>query len=147
MVVTLNNLFRASILISSMLVFINLYGLIGAVYSTALTAVVMFPVYFVLLNRAIGLRLAEYLGAIYRPVIASAAMYLAVSQFSYQQPFVDMTAADTASISLMFQAIALGAVVFAVSLGCLWLLAGRPAGAEKTSLELIRSRLPMSAGS
>lgn len=147
MVVTLNNVFRASILISSMLVFINMYGLIGAVYSTALTALVMFPVYFILLNRAIGLRLAEYLGAIYRPVIASATMYLAVCQFAYDQPFVDPAAAETASIFLMFQVVALGAVVFAVSLGCLWLLAGRPAGAEKTSLELIRSRLQTSAGS
>ncbi len=135
------NIFRASLLIGLLLLFLNHYGLIGAAIATGTVAMIMFPAYFLLLRWAIGLRLSQYLGAIYRPLIASVAMYCAVAQLAYQQPTVNLVPAASGNLWLLLEAIALGVGVFAGTVMLLWLILGRPDGVERTALNLLRTRL------
>lgn len=74
------------ILLTLLYLLIKEFGLVGAPLAMLFTAIFIFPFFFVALNRVIDLKLSEYLGAIYRPILAAGIMYLSVSYVIYGNP-------------------------------------------------------------
>jgi O-antigen/teichoic acid export membrane protein len=139
---TIANAWRVAGLLIAIFFFVDRYGLIGAAYAMGLLACLMLPVYILLLRKWIGLRLADYLRALYRPLLASAVMYYAVTSFAYGTPIAPSIASPDASLSLLLQCVGLGFVVFAATLLGLWRLSGMPEGVERNALQITRRYLP-----
>ncbi len=137
----ITNACRAICLIALLVIFVSRFGLIGAAYASGVMACIFFPVHFLLLRKYIKLGLGEYLATLYRPIIAAASMYCAVSLFAYGGPVVDLDASAGASMLLLAEMVLLGASVFGAVVLLLWLVAGRPEGIEKQMFELARERL------
>ncbi|MGK2958009.1 MAG: hypothetical protein ACSLFB_06355, partial [Acidimicrobiales bacterium] len=78
--------------------------------------------------------LAQIFGAVWRPFLATGAMSAVLL---YVLPEYQGLAAGV-SLALRITA---GAAVFTLCLGLSWLLAGRPAGAERALTRLINGRL------
>ncbi|ARU56409.1 MAG: lipopolysaccharide biosynthesis protein [Pseudomonadales bacterium] len=129
--------FRALFLIPLMIFLISVYGYIGAAYAVLITSIVMFPVYFIFLNKFIAIQFSAYLGSIIRPMISALGMYAVGSYVYYGQiliPGEAFTPADTGVIALG-ALILIGMGVFVVIQGLSWLIAGKPNGPEKLVLQ------------
>jgi len=135
------SLARAVILVFLMLILINSYGVIGLAIALLITATLMFPVYFIMLKKEIGVQLTEYLSVLWRPLIASMVMY----GISYLIFFSENTPTDTIntydSLISLFAIIFVGITVYLSSILILWGLAKKPLGVESMSISKIKSRL------
>lgn len=107
------------------------YGLIGATFAYLATALVMLPVNLLVLKRLLGLSLAAYAQALWRPATATALMYLAVTRLLDYLATTPVTAASPLALLL---AVATGALVYAGALLLLWRLSGRPESVETLML-------------
>ncbi|MGI9330704.1 MAG: lipopolysaccharide biosynthesis protein [Gammaproteobacteria bacterium] len=139
---TIASAFRVVGLLAAIFFFIDGYGLIGAAYAIGLMACVMLPVYVLLLRKWIGLKLADYLRALYRPLLAAGVMYFAVASFTYGTAIAPSNASPDASLPLLLQSVALGVLVFGVTVLGLWRLSGMPDGVERNALQIARRYLP-----
>jgi O-antigen/teichoic acid export membrane protein len=108
------------------------YGVQGAVVATVGTALALLPLNATLVARALGVTARQLLAAVWRPLVAAAIMY-GVTVLA--QPPVD-AATLTAGRGLMLLAIfvPLGAATYVAVELAIWLLCGRPSGAEATLL-------------
>jgi len=139
---TLASACRVVGLLIAIFIFVDRFGLIGAAYAIGLLACLMVPVWILLLRRWIGLRLSEYFRALYRPLLATAVMYFAIANFTYGTLIAPSSASPDASLPLLLQSVALGIVVFAVTLLGLWRLTGMPEGVERNAIQIASRYLP-----
>jgi len=116
---------------------IPLHGVLGVVYATfASLSLVMIVAYGVLrVKLHLGLRRVAYI--LYKPALASLAMFLVVNAL-FPEHFVD--AAFYQQLAQLLGAVLTGAVVFVLILGVLWLLESRPEGPELHLLRLVHRR-------
>lgn len=108
------------------------YGVEGAVAATVGTALGLLPLNATLVARSIGVTARQLSATMWRPLLAAAIMY-AVTVLA--QPPVD-SAALTAGRGLMLLAmyVPLGAATYVAVELSIWILCGRPSGAETTLL-------------
>jgi O-antigen/teichoic acid export membrane protein len=117
------------VLVPLMLITLQAYGVDGAAIARALVAVVMLPAMLGLAARVCPLRFGELLDALWRPFIAAAGMALLLRA---PLPMAEGT------VPALIEKIVVGAVFYAATLWILWLIAGRPPGAETHLLAAMR---------
>jgi O-antigen/teichoic acid export membrane protein len=116
---------------------INL-GVMGAAWACLSVVSIMMPVSHVIACRALHLSIMSIIGRLWRPMLAGMAMFAAVS------PLVARVEAYQSSFQLLpwlLAAVAFGAFVYLSLLAFIWLMAGRPIGAESLLLNELSSRL------
>ena len=132
---SLISLFRAIIFISSMIIAIKHYGMMGMAYALLFTAIIMFPVYFAYLRKEIPVAIIEYISILWRPVLASCLMYVLSSYlfFSFELSVMD-TNVNLVDLLLL---ILFSICIYTASLFSLWKLSGSPEGAEETIMHRV----------
>jgi O-antigen/teichoic acid export membrane protein len=113
----------------------HLAGAIGAAYASLTTGTIVVLVDFILVVRLLDLPMGRLWKACWRPLVAAATMALAVLELNEGWPNPSNNLGWSA---LLAAEIGLGAVVYPVAILALWLLVGRPGGAERHSLDAIR---------
>lgn len=113
------------------------YELLSVPYAMGVSLACALCLSFYHLYRAIGLTAWHMLAVLGRPLVAAALMYLAV-QAAFPAPAASEA---TASLQNLLAAAALGALVYMAVVMALWLLQGRPCGAEARLLAEWRLRL------
>lgn len=114
------------------------YGVMGAAWANIIIVLVMLPISYAFMFRALEMRASHLLREIWRPIVATAAMTSVV------QWYVETTAATTnlgMQIAHLLVAIVIGFVVYSVALLVLWYMSGRPTGAEQHVLDYLRRYL------
>lgn len=124
---------QLAVLVPSMTYLSSRYGMIGAAYAVALCWTVSLPVALTLVLREVKARVAEFARAIWRPVVAAGAMYVALHYF--HPPVASQTTAQL--LIAIFKSVMLGAVVYCTVVVACWFAAGRPISAETTILRQI----------
>ena len=107
------------------------YGLTGAAVARLVTAAIMLPLALGVILKTLQLSPARLLGALWRPAAASILLFVVVDAFSRAAP----NGASTPALALrLLSAVALGVATYLLSVLILWLVAGRPEGAESSAL-------------
>lgn len=118
-----------------MLIFLtHRYGVLGAASAHLAASSIILPISFYLICKTLQLPVSRILSAVWRPVGAAAAMYVAVV---FVRPAVDP--AIISSLDALRQlavCVPFGAATYVIVLAALWMLAGRPEGGEAMVLRL-----------
>jgi O-antigen/teichoic acid export membrane protein len=122
----------ATILFPLAIYLIHEIGIVGMAYAYLIANGLSFLVNCVVAVRVIGVKPMRLINSIVRPMLASFCMYASVRWLQGALP------ADTPLIGALILCIVSGALVFAVVLLSLWLLSGRPEGAETIALNHAR---------
>lgn len=126
-----------TVLIAALAVLLPRAGVVGAAWAFLSAAALMLPLKLWVLNSVIGLNPVRWLGRVWRPVAAAAAMLAVVAAV------LDATAADAAATGdwlRLLLAMCAGAACYVIIALALWLLAGRPDGPERFLLDRWRDR-------
>jgi lipopolysaccharide exporter len=105
------------------------YGLNGAALAYLITALIMIPASLGVVLRMLSIRVGAFIREVWRPVVAAAAMYLGVWRLlrAFTSPHTTLEA-----LPQLIAAVALGAGIYLGGVLVLWLICGKPAGAEST---------------
>lgn len=109
-------------------------GVMGVAVATLAVGLAMVPITFTQVLRAIGLRYAEFLTAIWRPLVAAAIMY-AVVELTQRSWHVETFVGQLRQALLL---VTLGAIVYTSAVLALWRLSSCPAGAEQYMLDKLQ---------
>lgn len=113
------------------------YGAMGAAWAFLGTAVMMMPVNQWLITRQLQLTAFGYLARTWRPTAAGIVMAAALLGFKLALPV-----SGTASyVAALLASVAVGAVVYGLTLFVLWRLSGKPEGPERVCLNGIERLL------
>lgn len=124
------------ILLPLLLILSRTFGIAGVAYAELCATVASVLLECVLISRALSLSPSAYLGGLWRPLIAALTMAAAVTVL------LRVLDADAATPLLQLVAtVPFGAAVYLGALGLLWLLAGRPRGAESFALQRLTQAL------
>jgi len=130
------NLASALLRVALLLALVPPYGLLGAAIAIAIASVLDQLALVGAVLRLLALRAVALLAALHRPLLATAAMALAL--WGVGLGWIAPPPSAAAALPPLLQGVALGAAVYGVALLALWLAAGRPAGAEADVLTLLR---------
>jgi O-antigen/teichoic acid export membrane protein len=123
---TLLGTFRVFLFVPLMVIFTNEYGVEGAAWAMFCTASVMFFVGHAIIVLKLPVTVKDLTKAFYRPILASAVMFLCIYPFS--QIGQNSTLFDT--LLQLFVVSLCGASIYFLSLYILWSLSGKPEGPE-----------------
>lgn len=135
-IVTWTGLANVVTLLPALVAGVYLYGSLGAAWAyLGHLLVFTVPLSFTVVLKVLQLRPSRLLAVLWRPVIATAGMYLVVRESSagYRALF-----GVEHPLGLLLLEVATGALSYAVLILLLWLLADRPAGPER----ILLNRLP-----
>ena len=127
----------AAILLPATFLFAKEFGIIGVAYAYLFANGTTFVINVFVAIRLISIPPRKALGSVLRPSLAAVAMYVAVD---YSQATLSGSVADIAN---MFIGIAVGGLVFVTLVMSMWLLGGRPKGAETFALDYMRKIGPL----
>jgi O-antigen/teichoic acid export membrane protein len=140
-VFTINAVYGAVLLVG-LAVLVPLRGVIGAAYATAVAALLTTPLFMLWLRRHVGTPLAEIGRRIWRPVCGALVMF-GVTQVTL--PAYTPAMHGLVALGFLLAGAALAVAVYAATVLLLWMLAGKPRGAEQILLGQIKSMLPWAA--
>ena len=112
------------------------FGLIGGAFGGLLGSLVEIGLMTRVLFRRYGVTLAAFFAHIWRPLLASAVMAVALLGSGYAHP--PPSAAASAQVTALAVLIPLGVVAYGAALLAAWFATGRPEGAETDFLALLR---------
>jgi lipopolysaccharide exporter len=133
------NAMHVTVLLTTLLLFTNRFGLIGSAWAYVVTALLLLPVNFLMITRYLELKASTLLAACARPLIASTIMYLGLRALGDANIPADMSAGSAAGKLAIF--VPTGATLYIGSVALLWWLAGRPVGAESALLDQLSNLL------
>ena len=122
------------VLLVSLALLLPAFGPLGAAWSFAIAAGTALPLQLLLLRLALKLTVNRWIAEVWRPVVAVAVMYLVVTILLSR--LAPVASAVAGALQLLATA-AGGAVCFVAIVMLLWLLNGRPDGAETTVLRYL----------
>lgn len=127
----------AQVIISLPLVFILVasLGTVGVAYASLAGAIVTLPVLVYGVRNSIGFGWLDLTKSIWRPLTAAIAMFFVVRA---AQSHLSLT---QSGVVVLLELVVIGVVVFSVALAGVWLLSGRPKGAEQEIIDQLRQRL------
>jgi O-antigen/teichoic acid export membrane protein len=111
------------------------WGLRGVMFGVLAVNIVLFPIGLATTLRLLRLPFAGFLAVLLRPLMASALMYLVVTQY------IRWLHTQGGALALG-AAIGVGIICYATALAALWWIRGRPEGAESAILLRLRSWIP-----
>ena len=126
-------LVHIGVLLASIFLLVPSLGAVGAALSQLAAGLVSLPVNYLTIRAILGVRLRTVLYTVWRPLVASVAMFALVGFLAPES--AEGSATFKWLIVSLLQTAAAGAAVYAVSLLLLWLASGRPPGAETLALE------------
>jgi O-antigen/teichoic acid export membrane protein len=133
---------RIALLLPALVAATQAFGIGGAAWAVLIVTVVMTPVNFWVLLPKLGVRTAAFLGCLWRPALASAAMCYLVAETGGLLQYFDVHH----PIAHLAAGVFVGAASYAIMILLLWVLAGRPGGAEsiilRWALSLLRRTPP-----
>jgi lipopolysaccharide exporter len=127
---------RVGILLPSIWILIVEMGPVGPAVAYLLTSAVMCIVWFFIIIRVLNLSVRLLVNQLYRPLVAVTVMYFTVQLVKVLSMPVEGTMQNIFVAAVL---ILTGFVAFVVVDGFLWLFAGRPAAAEKLTMNLIQA--------
>jgi lipopolysaccharide exporter len=128
------------LLIATLALMVQKYGLQGAALSYLVVALVMLPITVTAILRTIHLRFSTYLREVWRPLAAATAMFLIVKS---QADRVVTTGSTGRLLGVALALVVLGAVVYVAVIYVTWWISGKPAeSAEAVAFRKVRSRVP-----
>ena len=133
---TKTNVLYVLLLFGMLAMFVPGHGTTGAAFAVLGAAVIMTPLFLYLMKQRIGVGVMIFMRAIIRPGLASILMILIVR---WVLPDYERTMAMEHAASLLIGGVALGVAVYTGAVGLLWVIAGRPDGAERHALDRIRT--------
>jgi len=126
------------ILVPGLLYGVGQTGAIGAAWAYVASALVVVPLSYGVLLQELGLGLHLLFARLWRPLVATGAMLLAVRLAPVGTRATDPT---LELIGGLLGLVALGALVYVGTVAVLWRMSGRPSGAERFILREIETRL------
>jgi O-antigen/teichoic acid export membrane protein len=131
--------FRAMLTLAEIAVFLPLvavlirpYGLLGAAIAFAATSALVVPVNFALAARLLDLRFGDVVAVLWRPLIASGLMAMAIlAAFPRSAERIG----TWANVQALATAVTFGALIYALLIYIAWRVTGRPDGAERWLLD------------
>lgn len=130
--------FYVSVLLILIYQFTARWGLIGTAWAGLVATCINVPVYYTVLLRLLDLRLGVFVGTVWRPIAASICMYGSTRLFLDAQPEL---VGSIDALPVLIKAIATGTATYTAVTTALWLLTGRPEGAERTLLVEVTRRI------
>lgn len=134
------DLIRLALLLPALLVLAPIYGVVGVAYAILAINAVLLAADYAISTRILGVAAGRFAAAVWRPIVASAAMCFVVW-------WVGTLFAPPAEIAehalALARSAAIGAATYVAGVYALWRVAGRPEGAEQrivTLLAQLRSR-------
>lgn len=131
---TILNGARGLMLLPLLVIATKYWGMLGAAWAMLGTILIIAPITFGVLMSYLRLRIRDYTGAIWRPLMASAFMALvvhAIKSRSGSSPVTSATAVE------LLACVAAGAVTYAIVILALWQLSGRRGPIERMLWERI----------
>jgi len=101
-------------------------GALGAAWALVATVTLMLPINFLAIRSVLRITLTQIMQIVWRPFLASAAMYGIVATWLELR----LEQYGSASVVTLTSAVLIGAISYAVIAILLWLACGRPTGAE-----------------
>lgn len=114
------------------------YGVTGAAVAALVASILGTPVYLYQVRHSVGVPVSVFLGAALRPVIAALVM---AGLVRWLLPEWTPEMNHAMAIGWMIGGMAIGISAYAAAILLLWLVAGRPAGAERALFERVRQQL------
>lgn len=130
------NLTTALLFVPGLIYLTHRYGAVGAAYAYGLTALLILPVNYGAVCALLELRVWRIAAVTWRPLSAALIMSWAVRSLPAPEP----TAGSLQLLPALATNVLAGAVVYVLALATLWLIAGRPAGAEQAILDFLRRK-------
>jgi O-antigen/teichoic acid export membrane protein len=128
---------RFGLFFPALVIGVKAMGVSGAAWAILGVTAVLTPVNFVVLLPVVGVRLRVFVGYIWRPILASAGMYWCVrevtslvSRFGLSDPILQLSCGVLA-----------GVFGYLVIVAFLWVMSGKPAGAESIVMSRLLTRL------
>ena len=137
-VVTFMATINVLVLLPAAIYWSGAHGATGLASAYLLSFCVMLPISFGLTLRAVQARWGALFAILWRPAVATAAMYGAVQGIGNMLPAADAVPALFGSLLV---SVAGGALAYVAVFGVLWHLSGRPAGAEVETVRFVVDRL------
>ncbi len=137
-ILTLLGAVHVSIFIPLVIVLSSRHGAIGAAWGSFISVLLLFPVNYIFLMRVIRLRLSRLLLAMWRPVASALLMFYVVDRY------IDLLSPDVLGGNIyanLFISVGIGVLVYVTAILLLWMLSGKPRGAEQQVLEKLSARL------
>ncbi len=125
------------VLLVSLALLLPHFGPLGAAWSFAIAAGTSLPVQLLFLRLTLKLNVTDWLARVWRSVVAVAVMHLTVTTLLSRLPLAESTAWQALQL---LAAVAGGALWYVTIVMLLWLLSGRPDGAESTVLSYLGLR-------
>ena len=114
------------------------FGVVGAAYAHFVSALLGFGGIVIVFSRVIRFPKSSFFVVMWRPIFASGAMALVL----YGMKIVlSLGLIDVGLVTQLALLVTLGAVTYIVGVLSLWFLVGRPSGAEKMILEVLRAKI------
>lgn len=118
--------------------FLSVYhGIQGAAFAVLIGSAIQLPVNMLFLRKLLEVKLLDWFAICWRPAVAALTMTVALHVLL--NPYKDSLTEPTAFV-LLFCMIAAGGLAYALVLGILWALSGRPDGFEKDVLHWLRQK-------
>lgn len=133
---TVLNVVAVLLFIPGILILAQRLGPIGAAYAYAATAILMLPISYGAVSILLKLQPWRIVAVTWRPLVAALVMYAAIVSLG---PY-DLMAGALALIPDLLLMVATGAVVYVLSLGALWWIAGRPDGSERAIINFLQRK-------
>ena len=119
------------------------FGIQGAAASVVVSEIILFPISYLPAMKLLSIRASELVGIFFRPILASALMYVVVAQlFLGNISYAGMQL--TMQVLILATAVALGAVTFLACSVVFWLARGRPEGTETKLVSTFIDKIPFS---
>jgi O-antigen/teichoic acid export membrane protein len=117
-------------------------GPVGMAKALLGSSALFLPLTYGIAARYVGLTISDIISIFFRPAVAALAMYFGVKSFTSAV----MAGADTIGDQsiVLGAAVVLGATIYSAIVTIVWLIGGRPDGAERYVLDLLKSRFQKS---
>ncbi len=121
------------LLLGSMLFLLPRFGPTGAAWAVVVASVTNVPLQLLLVRRVLGPMLLSWASVVWRPLTGTTLMYLVVATYVNRS-----IASSGALVTETIASICLGVACYVASVIVLWLVAGRPAGAERRAVGAVQ---------
>jgi hypothetical protein len=113
-------------------------GLVGATWGLFIATAATLPVVHVAIFKELRIGLRDYVAVLLRPTLGAGLMLAVVMVWVR---WLEMTTLKDSHVVWLFSSIAIGALIYCGAVLLFWQLAGRPAGAERHVLEVVKAKL------
>jgi lipopolysaccharide exporter len=129
------NIAHVLIVVTLLLIFTPLWGIRGAAIAYLGTALITSPINYYFVLQALQLRVSSLQAALWRPLTAALVMAGAIWMMRRQ-----FWSRSPETLGALLAEVAIGAITYTAILVALWIVSGRPAGAERLAVAYVESR-------